>query len=124
MEKIRVLVANRPRLMRELVLATLSDQPDIEVLGEVLDDSDIARIVAESQPDFVIIALDKPDERPAICDHLLVHHPRVKVLALAAEHNTSVFFWSDIHSASVESSEQGILNTIRGKTKPRYEPVI
>jgi hypothetical protein len=30
-----VLVANHPRLMRELVMATIADQPDIEVVGEV-----------------------------------------------------------------------------------------
>jgi chemotaxis response regulator CheB len=33
--KIRVLVANRPRLMRELVLAMIADQPDIEEIGVV-----------------------------------------------------------------------------------------
>jgi hypothetical protein len=36
MEKtIRVLVANRPRLMRELIVATFADQPDIEIVGEI-----------------------------------------------------------------------------------------
>jgi chemotaxis response regulator CheB len=122
-EKIRVLVANRPRLMRELVLATISDQPDIEVLGEVTDDSQIARLVAESKPDFVIIALDAPDERPAICDDLLVHHPQVKILALAPERNSSVFFWSvlDIRSTQIESSEEGILSALRGQTRGRND---
>ena len=37
MRKIRVLVANKPRLMRDLVLATISEQPDIEVLGSAAD---------------------------------------------------------------------------------------
>jgi DNA-binding NarL/FixJ family response regulator len=118
-EKIRVLVANRPRLMRELVLATISDQPDIEVMGEIKDDSEIAHVVAESHPDFVIIALDTPDERPAICDALLAQHPQTKILALAPERNSSIFFWSviDIRSAQIESSEEGILNAIRGKAR-------
>ncbi|MBV9342497.1 MAG: response regulator transcription factor [Acidobacteria bacterium] len=124
MQKIRVLVANRPRLMRDLVLATISEQPDIEVLGELEDDSKIIEAVEETQPDFVIIALDRPNERPAICDNLLGHHPRVKVLALAAGQDNSVFFWSDIQSTPIESSEQGILNVIRGKTKPRFQHVM
>ena len=124
MRKIRVLVANRPRLMRDLVLATISDQPDIEVLGELEDDSKIAQAVADSKPDFVIIALDRPDERPPICDYLLVHHPLVKVLAVASEQANSVFFWSDIQSAVIESSEEGILNAIRGKAVPRIERVM
>jgi chemotaxis response regulator CheB len=110
MRKIRVLVANHPRLMRDLVLATVSDQPDIEVLGALEDESQIAQVVAETNPDIVIVALDKPQERPAICDYLLTRHPFVKVLAVAPEQDNTVFFWSDIRSAPVESSEQGILN--------------
>ncbi len=124
MRKIRVLVANRPRLMRELVLATISEQPDIEVLGELEDDSKIAQAVAESKPDFVIIALDQLGVRPPICDYLLIHHPLVKVLAVAPQENSSIFFWSDIRSAAIESSEEGILNVIRGKTQPRLERVM
>lgn len=117
MEKIRVLVANRPRLMRELVMATIADQPDIEVMGEIADDTEIAHVVAESKPDFVIIALDRPDQRPTLCDDLLAIHPDIKILALAPERNSSVFFWSvmDIRSARVESSEEGILTALRTK---------
>ena len=118
MDKIRVLVANRPRLMRELVLATISDQPDIEIMGEVKHDSEIAQVAAEAQPDFVIIALDTPARRPEICETLFRRNPEVKVLALAPEHNNSVLFWSrlDIHAQQVESSEAGILSALRGKT--------
>jgi DNA-binding NarL/FixJ family response regulator len=124
MKKIRVLVANRPRLMRDLVLATISEQPDIEVLGELEDDSQLASAVARLNPDFVIIALDQADERPAICDYLLIHYPRVKVLAVAPEQDSSVFFWSDIRSAPVESSEEGILNVIRGRNDPAVQRVM
>ena len=118
MDKIRVLVANRPRLMRELVLATISDQPDIEIMGEVKHDSEIAQVAAEAQPDFVIIALDTPARRPEICETLFRRNPEVKVLALAPEHNSSVLFWSrlDIQAQQVESSEAGILSALRGKT--------
>ena len=71
MEKIRVLVANRPHLMWELVLATISDQTDIEVMGEINDDSEITGMVEESRLDFVIVALDTSKERPSLCDDLL-----------------------------------------------------
>src|SRR5689334_9747801 len=83
MRKIRVLVANRPRLMRDLVLATVSDQPDIEVLGALEDESQIAQAVADMKPDFVIVGLENARVRPAICDYLLSHHPLIKVLAVA-----------------------------------------
>ena len=119
MDKIRVLVANRPRLMRELVLATISDQPDIEVIGEIQNDSEIAQVAAESKPDFVIIALDRNDQRPEICDELLAQNPQIKILALAPERNRGMCIWAilDIRTATVESSEEGILNALRTKVQ-------
>jgi len=119
MDKVRVLVANRPRLMRELVLATISEQPDIEVVGEVTDGAELERLISESKPDFVIITLAEADKRPVICDEILALRPEIKILALAPERNSSLFFWSvvDIRSARVESSEAGILSALRGKTQ-------
>ena len=120
---VRVLVANRPRLMRELVLATLFDQPDIEVVGEVEDEVDISPVVEEKQPDYLIVSLDDPRSRPPVCDTLLAKFPNMKILALAPEHNSSVFYWAslDIHSFDVESSEDGILEALRGGSRRRAQ---
>lgn len=115
MEKIKVLVANRPRLMRELVMATISDQPDIEIVG-VLDDEDaILQTVELSHPEFLIIALDQSDERPHICDVLLDRFPHMRILALAAERNSSIFYWATLHIRAnrIENSEAGILSALR-----------
>ena len=110
--------------MRDLLHATMSEHPDIEVLGEIEDESKISAAVAELRPDFVIVALDRPDERPAICDYLFAHHPLIKVLAVAPEHDSSMLFWSDIQSAAIESSEEGIVNVLRGKTTGRYQRIM
>ncbi len=114
---IRVVVANRPRLMRELVLATIADQDDIEIVGDVRNEQDIARVVEETLPDFLIISLDEAEQRPPLCDSLLTHYPNMRILALAPERNSSIFFWAslDIHSNSVEASEDGILGALRSK---------
>jgi chemotaxis response regulator CheB len=42
--------------MRELVMATIADQPDIEVVGEVQNETDLADIVEQVEPDVLIIA--------------------------------------------------------------------
>lgn len=113
---IRVLVANRPRLMRELILSTLADQPDIEIAGEVSDDDEIPERVSQTLPNLVVIALDEPGKRPAICDTILRQHPQVRILAVASKQNESVCYWAsfDIHSDDVEPSEAGFLNAVRG----------
>jgi chemotaxis response regulator CheB len=114
-QPIRVVVANQPRLMRELVLETITEQPDIEIVAEIQNENDILSAVEASNPDFLIIALDESGRRPAICDTLLVRYPNIKILALAPERNLSIFFWAslDIHSIEVEASQAGILNTLR-----------
>ena len=113
---IRVLVANQPRLLRELILSTFSDQPDIEIVGEVADESDIRAKVSTTDPNFVVIALDDPNKRPAICDDLLREHPNLRVIAVAARKESVVYYWAslDIHSNNIEASEEGILNILRG----------
>ena len=118
MEKvIRVLVANRPRLMRELILTTFADQPDIEIVGEVGEESEISESIKRTLPNFVVIALDHPGKRPAICDELLREHPEVRVIAVAPEKNFVVYYWAslNIHSNDIEASEEGILNVMRSR---------
>lgn len=117
MKKVRVLVANRPRLMRELVLATIADQPDIEIVGETQDDAAITELVERLKPDSLIIALDEPEVRPGLCGFLLGRYPQMKILAVAPERNSSIYYWAfvDIRSQRVETSEEGILGVLRGR---------
>ncbi|PYX23073.1 MAG: hypothetical protein DMG87_06395 [Acidobacteria bacterium] len=116
-QTIKVLVANRPRLMRELVLATISDQPDIEVVGVLDDEAGILESVERAKPDFLIVALDQSEERPRICDVLLDRFPHMRILALAAERNSSISYWAnlDIRSNRIENSEEGILTALRSR---------
>ena len=115
MKNIRVLVANRPRLMRELVLATVGDQPDIEIVGEIQDEMDIEDAIATTRPDFLIVALEKSNRLSVICDLVLQNHPQLKVIAIAPDRNSTMFYWAslEIKSHRIETSEDGVLETIR-----------
>ena len=114
-KRVRVLVANRPRLMRELVMATISDQPDIEIVGEVADEDQLVEAVEQVQPDVLILAMDEPEKRVGQCGFLLGRYPQMKILALAPEQNRGTYYWAsiDIRTKPVESSEAGILNAVR-----------
>lgn len=115
MQTMRVLVANRPRLMREMVLATIADEPDIQVVGETESDTQITELVERTRPDFLIIGLEQPEVRPGLCGFLLGRYPQMKILAVSAEQHQSVFYWAfvDIRSRAVETSERGLLGALR-----------
>lgn len=116
---IRVLVADHPRLLRELVLTTFSDQPDI-IVDEVADEADIVAKVKETRPDFLVIAQKKLGERPGICDTVLRQQPDLRIIVIAPHHNHSVFYWAsiNIHSRDVEASEEALLGVLRAKSGP------
>ena len=119
MNRIRVLIANQPRLMRELIGATIADQPDIELVGEVGKQEDLAEAVAETRPDVLIVPIDDRDNYRAQCGFLLGRYPEMKILALAPEQNRALFYWAivDIRSKSLESSESGILDAMRQRSQ-------
>lgn len=123
MKSVRVLVANRPRLMRELILATISDQPDIEIVGEIQDhDQDerqIESVVSRTQPDFLIVELEKANRLPERCHTVLQNHPSLRIIAIDPDRNNTMFYWAslNIQHNQIEASEQGVLDALRGKSQ-------
>jgi DNA-binding NarL/FixJ family response regulator len=105
--------------MRELVVETIFEQSDIEIVAEIQHEDEIIGIVEGTHPDILIITLDQPDQRPPLCDTLLRRYPQMKILALAPERNSSMFYWAsfDIHSSEVEASQAGLLSTLRRKNE-------
>ena len=112
---IRILVANHPKLMREVILAAFADQADIEIVGEVSDEAEIQDRVNQTLPDLLVVALDGSGKRPPICDTVLNAHPEVRIIAVSSAQNRSIYYWASlqIQSKNIEPSEDGILSAAR-----------
>lgn len=123
---IRVLVANHPRLIRELVTATISDQPDIEVVGEAQHESELEGLVESKRPDVLIVALERTKELSRACRAILQGHPEMRVVAIAPDRRRSMSFWTSLHieSRPIDTCEAGVLEAIRADRTPvDREPV-
>lgn len=120
-KQIRVLVANQPVLMREAVTVLISNQPDIEIAGELADTRDLPEVVESLRPD--VLVLNGQSEVARRYGGLLKQYPGMRILGIDAERNTSVMYWAaaEIRSKSVEHSGQGILNAIRERTNSSGE---
>jgi chemotaxis response regulator CheB len=114
---LRVAVAAQPRLIRELMLETVREQSDIEIVADIQNEADIERVVDECKPDFLIIASSELDLHPPVTDVLLRRHPEMRILALATERNRGVLLWASVNvqAVPVEASEEGILAALRGQ---------
>jgi chemotaxis response regulator CheB len=111
----RVLMANQPKLMRELLVEVLAEEPGVQIVGEVAKESEIRDLVLRTSPDLLVVTAEKPGRRPAICDSLLREFPSMRIIAVAAQESYSVCYWAslDIHSDDIEPSEQGFLTAVR-----------
>jgi hypothetical protein len=72
-------------------------------------------MVAETKPDFLLIALEGSRRRPPLCDQLLRKFPGLRIIAVAPDTNIGVFYWAsiEIHSSTMEASEAGLLEVMR-----------
>jgi chemotaxis response regulator CheB len=111
----RVLMANQPKLMRELLVEVLAEEPWVQIVGEVGKEAEIRDLVLKTSPDLLVVTAEKPGTRPAICDELLREFPSLRIIAVAAQESYSVCYWAslDIHSNDIEASEQGFLTAVK-----------
>jgi DNA-binding NarL/FixJ family response regulator len=116
---IRVAVANQPRLMRELIVMTLDDEKDVEVVAEIIDETEISRTIEETKPEFLIVALDSVHFGAQAREAILRRYPEMKILALASDGNSfAVFSASDgIKTVIHEGSEEELLRVMRGHSQ-------
>lgn len=105
--------------MRELILATISDQPDIEIVGEIQDEAEIVSAVSQTAPDFLIVALEGSNRLPDPCHTALQNNPNLRIIAIAPDRNSTMFYWAslNIQHNRIEASEEGVLNALRGKSQ-------
>lgn len=111
LEKIRVLLANRPRMMREVLTEMIRRQEDMELVGEVLEPLDVLVAVREMRADAVVLALEDYEE-PGLCSHLLTEYPNLTILGLAPDGKTA--FVRSPRREIGQPSEEAILQALRG----------
>jgi DNA-binding NarL/FixJ family response regulator len=78
LERTRILLAEMPRLLADIVGQALREQPDMEVVvcdGRV---GSLMELADRSRPDVVVIGADDP----RIAGELVTSMPRLKVLAV------------------------------------------
>jgi DNA-binding NarL/FixJ family response regulator len=113
--KIRVLIGCPARLVRDLLYEAISKEPDIEVVGEVLEESQILPAMELTAPDCLILPLEPQRGRPRICQDVFTKDPRIRIVAIAEGLDTSSLYWlaGGIRCAFMTPSIEGLLEAVR-----------
>ena len=114
MKKIKVLLSSRPKLLSEVIRNLVEHQPDMEVVGEVIDPIEILRAARATLVDAVIVTPLAANGEPKICRYLLVEYPTLKVVTLSAKGEAAYLYQSTAPRLRIdEPSGQSILDAIR-----------
>ena len=119
MNKIRVLLSSRPKLLSEVVRNMIEHQPDMEVVDEIIDPVQLLLAVRITKVDVVIVTpLDSSGE-PKICRHLLAEYPKLKVVTVSATGEAAYLYQTNLARLCLdEPSGQSILDAIRERMNP------
>ena len=85
MDTLRLFVADDHRLMLSATTRALGDAPDLEIVGQATDGSQVLPGVRETRPDVVLLDLRMPELDGLGClARLRTHHPEVCVVILSS----------------------------------------
>ncbi len=85
MKKLRILLADDHRILREGLRLLIDSQPDMLVVGEAADGKEVLLKARDLKPDVVIMDLSMPELNGLQATaRLKAEHPHLKVVALTA----------------------------------------
>ena len=87
--------------------AVLSQDPDIQVMGDAADPIDTLLQAGTTHADIVIIDLPPAGREPGLYSHLLAEYPQVKVIAVSPDGSQAFMY------------ERGIKRTAMRETSPQ-----
>lgn len=81
----RIILANKPRLLRGMLKRVLQKVPDFQVVGEVLDPARLSATIEKTEAQWVVLSLSPAGNMPAMAETLLAVHPTICILAVAMD---------------------------------------
>jgi DNA-binding NarL/FixJ family response regulator len=110
---IRIALVTPSGILRDLVVATLEDEPDIVVVGEVPGSAGLEQVLEQTPADLVIWSNGGHDISH-LFQGLLEAHPRLKVLAVRNDGRRSSLWELRPHPTELgEISPRLLVETIR-----------
>lgn len=101
-------------MLSDVVRNMITRQPDMEVVGEVLDPVELLLTARTAKINLVIVTPIDAAAEPKICSYLLAEHPQLKIVALSANGEAAFLYEAESQKKRIdEPNEESILGAIR-----------
>ena len=102
-ESRRIILADVPRFLREMLKRAFEQSPGLRVVGEVADLSRLSAAIERTGAHWVVVSLPPDGKMPAMVEPLLAAHPSVRVLAVTNDGSQIKMHWVEPHEQTLES---------------------
>ena len=113
MDRIRILLAEVPRMLREIIESVIAGQHDMSIVGAIDTRDRVATALGQTPADVVIVGL-RTGETAATLDPMLFEQPRLKMLAIGSNGRSSSLYELRPYTIPLgDVSPQGLIDAIR-----------
>ena len=120
MNTVKVLLGNKPRMLRESLHDLIERELDIEVELVEPDPVEILAAVESTAAEVVVITLADPDEDPGLASHLLNEYPDLLVIAISPAEERAFMYRQIVTKEDLAPvSETRLLAAIRSQRQER-----
>lgn len=105
-------------MLSEVIKNLVECQPDMQVVGEVLDPIELLIAARATPVDAIIVTPLDLEGEPRICRRLLEEHPHLKIVTLSAKGEAAFLYQSNSRKSRIaQPAGKTILAAIRESTK-------
>jgi DNA-binding NarL/FixJ family response regulator len=120
-EPIRIVLAELPRMLRDIFHRSLLTEPDVVLVGETSSPADLERLVKQGGVDVVMLGLSE-SQLSASHFKLFDIDARVRILAIAQHgRNASLYELRPHRMVLGEGSPQELIQVIRKQVRSPWE---
>jgi hypothetical protein len=110
---IRVLLANLPELLAQIIGQTIEQQSDMRLIGRARNNWELLHL-ADVEIDVIILGAAIIYPPPGICSHLFAELPGVKILVIDPSGTAAMRYWVAVrHAKTTLTTSRRLITTIR-----------
>lgn len=109
MEPHRIILAHVSRFLRETLERAFAKVPDLRIVDEVADLSQVASAIARTGAQWVIVSLPPDGQLASVTNHLLAAHPAIRLVNVATDGSHVTMQWLEPHKQSLDEFSMGEL---------------
>ncbi len=98
----RIILAEVPRFLVETLQGALTNVPDLQIVGEVVDWTLLSSAIQQTGAQWVIVSRPSDHETSQAVDGLLTAHPAIRVLHVATDGGHIMLRWVEPHAQTID----------------------